>query len=96
MIKATDKTVKKEEAKAVKKAAESITEKPKDPKPKVEETKAEDKPAETVKKEVVSNEDGVVIEERVETQYKKLSGPKIAGEKIDLSQFNKPKEKERR
>lgn len=93
VIKATDKTVKKEEAKAVKKAAESITEKPKDPKPKVEETKAEDKPAETVKKEVVSNEDGVVIEERVETQYKKLSGPKIAGEKIDLSQFNKPKKK---
>ena len=31
--------------------------------------------------------------ETVETQYKKLSGPKIAGKKIDLSQFNKPKKK---
>ena len=31
--------------------------------------------------------------ETVETQYKKLTGPKIAGKKIDLSQFNKPKKK---
>ena len=31
--------------------------------------------------------------ETVETQYKKLTGPKIAGEKIDLAQFNKPKKK---
>ncbi|MFI2742057.1 translation initiation factor IF-2 [Zhouia sp. PK063] len=29
----------------------------------------------------------------LKTQYKKLSGPKITGEKIDLSQFNKPKKK---
>ena len=29
----------------------------------------------------------------VATQYKKLSGPKIMGDKIDLSQFNKPKKK---
>ena len=27
------------------------------------------------------------------TQYKKLSGPKSTGEKIDLAQFNKPKKK---
>ncbi len=27
------------------------------------------------------------------TQYQKLTGPKIAGEKIDLTQFNKPKKK---
>jgi translation initiation factor IF-2 len=31
--------------------------------------------------------------ETVETKYQKLSGPKIAGDKIDLSQFNKPKKK---
>jgi translation initiation factor IF-2 len=39
--------------------------------------------------------DGEVIvpDEKVTTQYKKLSGPKIAGDKIDLSQFNKPKKK---
>jgi len=33
------------------------------------------------------------VEETLTTQYKKLSGPKIAGDKIDLSQFNKPKKK---
>ena len=32
-------------------------------------------------------------DETLKTQYQKLSGPKIAGEKIDLSQFNKPKKK---
>ena len=41
--------------------------------------------------EVTSNE--VVEEVKVETQYKKLSGPKISGEKIDLTKFNKPKKK---
>ena len=29
----------------------------------------------------------------IATQYKKLSGPKIMGDKIDLAQFNKPKKK---
>ena len=29
----------------------------------------------------------------IATQYQKLSGPKIMGDKIDLSQFNKPKKK---
>ncbi|WP_370214648.1 translation initiation factor IF-2, partial [Mesoflavibacter profundi] len=33
------------------------------------------------------------VEETLKTQYKKLTGPKIAGEKIDLSQFKKPKKK---
>ena len=32
-------------------------------------------------------------EEKVETKYQKLTGPKATGEKIDLSQFNKPKKK---
>ena len=32
-------------------------------------------------------------QEKVTTQYKKLSGPKSTGEKIDLNQFNKPKKK---
>ncbi|MEZ4810414.1 MAG: translation initiation factor IF-2 [Allomuricauda sp.] len=31
--------------------------------------------------------------ETIQTQYQKLSGPKITGDKIDLSQFNKPKKK---
>ncbi|AUC83279.1 translation initiation factor IF-2 [Lacinutrix sp. Bg11-31] len=62
--------------------------------PKVETPKADTKKTdkETSTEEVapaeVSNEP-----ETVETKYQKLSGPKIAGEKIDLSQFNKPKKK---
>jgi translation initiation factor IF-2 len=32
---------------------------------------------------------------RVETKYKKLDGPKITGEKIDLSQFKKPEKKKK-
>jgi translation initiation factor IF-2 len=31
--------------------------------------------------------------EKITTKYKKLSGPKIMGDKIDLTQFNKPKKK---
>ena len=33
------------------------------------------------------------VEEKIETKYKKLSGPKITGDKIDLSKFQKPKKK---
>lgn len=32
----------------------------------------------------------------IETRYQKLSGPKITGDKIDLSKFKKPKKKEER
>lgn len=44
----------------------------------------------------VKNEEKVVEEKKDDnhkTQYTKLSGPKITGDKIDLSQFNKPKKK---
>ncbi len=34
------------------------------------------------------------VSEKLETNYAKLSGPKLTGEKIDLSQFNKPKKKD--
>ncbi|MFD1616252.1 translation initiation factor IF-2 [Gelatiniphilus marinus] len=60
--------------------------------PVVQTSKKQDKP-EKPKKEIVSSNEQVITEEKVETQYKKLSGPKIAGDKIDLSQFNKPKKK---
>ncbi len=55
-----------------------------------------------VKKEkpVAKKEDVVVetketpeVDVKVTTQYQKLSGPKMTGQKIDLSQFNKPKKK---
>ena len=62
--------------------------------------KAENKPATEKKeaskpapKQVVVDGELVTPDEKVETQYKKLTGPKIAGDKIDLSKFNKPKKK---
>jgi len=68
------------------------------------ETKAQEKENPEVKKEQIKEktvkpiEEPAVAEEpqkdeKVETQYKKLSGPKSTGEKIDLAQFNKPKKK---
>ena len=78
--------------------------KPEPEKPKVEvkeEPKVVEKPAEKppvkVEKPEVKVEKPVQVEadeqteERIETQYQKLSGPKIAGDKIDLTQFQKPK-----
>ncbi|MGB5229132.1 MAG: translation initiation factor IF-2 [Eudoraea sp.] len=47
-------------------------------------TKVDDKVAEVEKPEEPSS---------ITTKYKKLSGPKIMGDKIDLSKFNKPKKK---
>ncbi len=50
-----------------------------------------------IKKEEVKKEEPVEVDEKpkepetIKTQYQKLSGPKIAGEKLDLSKFEKPK-----
>ena len=49
--------------------------------------------AKTETNQVLVDGELVTPDEKVETQYKKLSGPKIAGDKIDLSKFNKPKKK---
>ena len=93
----------KKEAKKVetskKKEVEAKVEKKTEPKPKIEpksETKTEEVKEEKTDsvKVVTRNEEGEeIVEEKVTTQYKKLTGPKIAGDKIDLSQFNKPKKK---
>jgi translation initiation factor IF-2 len=55
---------------------------------------------ETVAKDVVAPEvkataksDETPVEEAITTQYQKLSGTKLTGQTIDLSQFNKPKKK---
>lgn len=66
--------------------------------PKKESPKSEAPKKQVVKKEAPKTEkteskDAPVLEEKVETKYQKLTGPVIAGEKIDLSQFNKPKKK---
>ncbi|MDG5490745.1 translation initiation factor IF-2 [Psychroserpens sp. SPM9] len=67
---------------------------PKADKPKAPEAK-KPKAKEAPKKEAEpENEpESEPVEETLKTQYKKLSGPKIAGDKIDLSKFNKPKKK---
>ncbi len=57
----------------------------------VEEKKEEKEKTPT--KHIVNEAGELIPDERVKTQYKKLTGPKIAGDKIDLSQFNKPKKK---
>ncbi len=71
------------------------------PKPKQKESpapKAKEQKKEPPKEEKVvatTSEEEVVEQEpeKIETQYKKLSGPKVTGKKIDLSQFEKPKKK---
>ncbi|MFC4164702.1 translation initiation factor IF-2 [Epilithonimonas zeae] len=70
------------------------SEKPKEqPKPVVkEEVKKEEKAVEAVKPHTENTESNDSEEpQKIETVYQKLDGPKIVGEKIDLSQFNKPK-----
>ncbi len=53
--------------------------------------KAEPKTTEDSTEKTV--EEGVEDAETIETQYQKLSGPKITGDKIDLTKFQKPKKK---
>lgn len=56
----------------------------------IQQEKLKEKP----KKEEVKPEE-TAVEEKYETQYQKLSGPKITSQKVDLSQFEvKPKKKE--
>ncbi len=70
------------------KVAEPVTEKP------VEEKPVEEKPATTEAKATDTPEADTPAEpEKITTQYQKLSGPKIAGAKIDLAKFEKPKKK---
>ena len=69
-----------------------LDKKPEAPKPKAE---APAPPKEVVKEEPVVKAEEPVKEKplAIETQYQKLSGPKIMGDKIDLSKFEKPKKK---
>ncbi|WP_250435240.1 translation initiation factor IF-2 [Hanstruepera flava] len=98
------KAPKTKEVKPVEPKAEAVEEKPKVKETAATKPKVEDSPKkETAKKPKTSTEKSKAkeaetsevadVDEKVETQYQKLSGPKIAGDKIDLSQFNKPKKK---
>ncbi|MGZ0015619.1 translation initiation factor IF-2 [Yeosuana sp. AK3] len=82
-------TPKKEEPAPVVTKEESVVEKPKT---ETIQKPVEPKPTEP-KREILNSEGILVPDEKVETQYQKLTGPKISGDKIDLSQFNKPKKK---
>ncbi len=96
---------KKEEAKKEEPKAKKPVEKAEAPKAKSDDSekakKGEEKKETPAKKEVKAKKDEKVKEENTEpqgeetikTQYKKLSGPTVAGEKIDLSKFKKPKKK---
>jgi translation initiation factor IF-2 len=86
--------VKKEEPKQVE---EPIKEEPKpveEPKEEKEIKEISQKKEEKVPvKKVEPETNGEPEEETLKTKYQKLSGPIIAGDKIDLSKFNKPKKK---
>ncbi|WP_268225482.1 translation initiation factor IF-2 [Sinomicrobium oceani] len=57
----------------------------------VEKEKPAPKEPKETRKVIIQDEE--VESEKLKTQYQKLSGPKMTGEKIDLSQFEKPKKK---
>tara|TARA_R110002050_G_scaffold57866_2_gene130141 strand:- start:5495 stop:8332 length:2838 start_codon:yes stop_codon:yes gene_type:complete len=64
-----------------------------DSKPVIEEKPVVKEKAPSKEAPIIIDDEIVIPDEKVLTQYKKLTGPKIAGDKIDLSQFNKPKKK---
>jgi len=61
---------------------------PEVPKPEVQKT-VEKEPKKPIEPEIEKQPE----DETLVTKYQKLTGPRIAGDKIDLSQFNKPKKK---
>ncbi|MGE4347282.1 MAG: translation initiation factor IF-2, partial [Flavobacteriaceae bacterium] len=75
-----------------------VEEKPKEETPKkpaIQPEKPKEKVKEQPKKEEKKAEETPAVEEKYETKYQKLSGPKITSQKVDLSQFEvKPKKKE--
>jgi len=90
--------VAKEEVASIKeeKKPEVITESKKFEEPKVETPKLDSKPVQPVQ-QVQKNEKQTEITsenaESIVTQYKKLDGPKMTGQTIDLKQFERPKKK---
>lgn len=73
-----------------KQKAEKATKQPKAEEPKKEE-KPETAPSASVEPKPKTEEAKEPQNNKIETQYVKLEGPKLTGEKIDLSQFNRKK-----
>ena len=70
--------------------------KPEEPKvvtPKIESPKVENQEVKSIQKEQKQVEITAENAESIVTQYKKLDGPKIIGQTIDLKQFERPKKK---
>ena len=86
-------TVKEEIKEEVKKEVKEEIVKEKTPKSETKPATEKEEISKPAPKQVVVDGELVTPDEKVETQYKKLTGPKIAGDKIDLSKFNKPKKK---
>jgi translation initiation factor IF-2 len=86
-----------EEPKLEEKPQVKVEEEPKKEEPQAPVEVKKEEPQEPVEKpqeKVQDPEDVTEVEsETLTTKYQKLSGPKTTGEKIDLSQFNKPKKK---
>lgn len=82
------KSKKKPATKAKPEAKEPVSE----VKPEVKKS-AEPKKETQVVQKVTEDSNEEAVNETVKTQYQKLSGPKSTGQKIDLSQFSKPKKK---
>jgi translation initiation factor IF-2 len=59
----------------------------------VKEAVKEDKKVVVSEEKVATKMEEAAAEEAIATQYQKLSGTKLTGQTIDLSQFNKPKKK---
>ena len=91
VVKAEEKPVVAEEKPVVKNTPESVKTETKEEVPMAQKAEVV-KPVKEVevKAETASDE---AVDEKIETQYQKLSGATFTGQKIDLSQFEKPKKK---
>ena len=87
--------VAKEEVASIKeeKKPEVVTESKKSEEPKAETPKLESKPVQQVQKDEKHTEITSENAESIVTQYKKLDGPKMTGQTIDLKQFERSKKK---
>ena len=64
-----------------------------EPKPVVEAVKPKEEAVKSAPTPKAEETETPPVEEAIATQYQKLSGAKLTGQTIDLSQFNKPKKK---
>ncbi|TDE06410.1 translation initiation factor IF-2 [Flavobacterium hiemivividum] len=91
--KPVEKEVVQEKVVADKKEVKPVVETKEPAKEVVKEPVKEDKKVVVAEQKAAPKTDEAPVEEAITTQYQKLSGTKLTGQTIDLSQFNKPKKK---